>query len=375
MDSIAIIIGCSHVNDLGLLRSLGEANIPFIFIKVGEGDEYSILKCKYLRHNELICIKTINELLPTLLTLSTKEGRKVIVCTNDVAAEYVDQFESQLSQFFITPMRGGTIGKYFNKYEQCIFARENGLIVPKSCIYTTGDDLAIYDMNYPMLIKPLESIKGSKSDIHICRNYEELKKVLLLDSVCKRYIIQEFIEKDYEINTLGVRTEQGITWGGAIKKYRHYPYPTGPGSYAKIFPVQECCVNTDAVSLILDKINYYGLFSVEFVNKDNINYFMEINFRNDGLCYVSTCAGINLPSILINNGINSKQIFRSVYMMNLYLDLKNVFLRKVGAFEWLKQVRNTQAFIDFNQKDYLPFLDYCTHLLKRYILKIFESTK
>lgn len=360
----AIIIGTSHTNDLGLIRSLGEAKIKFYFILVGENDPYYLKESKYLKNNRLIQVKNYTEAYRVLCELKIEEGKKSIICTNDSAAEFIDHFEADLSKHYRTPMKGGSIGIYFNKENQCRLASECGLIVPKSIIIDKESDISHLHIDFPILTKPLKSSEGSKRDIHICYNRKELSDAINREGACESFIVQEYITKEFEINTLGVKTENGIIWGGAIKKYRHYPPITGSATYAHIQSLAELYIDIPSIERFLNKVGYFGLFSVEFIRKDGINYFMEVNMRNDGLGYTATCAGKNLAAYYIEP-LNRNHIhqFKSKYMMNLFLDFKTIFQKQVSITKWIKQLFKTSCFLDYNNKDIKPFFYFFLHKL------------
>ena len=44
----------------------------------------------------------------------------------------------------------------------------------------------------------------------------------------------------------------------------------------------------------MQHVGYHGPFSVELLHKNAKNYFMEVNFRHDGLAYAATASGVNL---------------------------------------------------------------------------------
>ena len=55
--------------------------------------------------------------------------------------------------------------------------------------------------------------------------------------------------------------------------------------------------NFDKIKDFVRAIGYKGLFSVEFMITKDKAYFLEINLRNDGTCYITTQAGVNMPAI------------------------------------------------------------------------------
>ena len=357
MKKTAIILGDSFPNTLGLLRSLGQANIPLFLILVADDDWSRVLKCKYINKDNHIKISDVEESLSVLKKLSMEDIEGSIFCTNDRAAEFIDSHEEELSALFRTPLRGKHIGKYFNKAEQCELAGECGLDVPKSIVYKRSMDINSLSLKYPLLTKPLVSTGGQKEDIHICLSKNDLIGSLQEKSSCEEFIIQEYIDKEFELDCLGVRSEKGVIWGGAVRKIRHWPPNTGAGSYAKIYDMEEYGVKTKEVESFLAKVGYYGLFSVEFIHKDGKNYFMEVNFRNDGLGYVATVAGLNLPAHYMypENPIYIKS-FHPIYMMNTSSEKRYIKKGMLSFFTWLKDYWGTECFIDYDKHDLSPLI-------------------
>ena len=114
----------------------------------------------------------------------------------------------------------------------------------------------------------------------------------------------------------------------------------------------------------LKETGYSGLFSMEFLRgKDGKDYFMEINFRNDGNAICVTAAGVNLPYIwyLANtlSGSFSHENFTkvsTVFVMPEFNDYLFVRRKELSLISWLKDVRRTDRFMEFDKHDLKPFL-------------------
>ena len=276
--------------------------------------------------------------------------------TFDAAAQWVDDREAELSQHFLTPCRGKQLGRLFDKAEQCTLASECGLLVPKNVIYHRGDKFPDAEIGYPLITKPLVSSQGEKGDIHICRSKQELETALQEESHCQSFLIQEFIEKEYEIDAVGVSTDDGVVFGGAIHKYRHWPPLTGAGAYGVFEKINAFNLDLEGIGRFLKHSGYHGPFSVEFVHtNDKKNYFMEVNFRNEGLAYASTCAGANLHALYVCSDYRidwSK--FRRIFMMNYSIDLLYVKQGMLSRWSWLKDCLRTRCFINMCFSDLGP---------------------
>ena len=97
-------------------------------------------------------------------------------------------------------------------------------------------------------MKPANSNTGEKSEIHICYCQKDVNKALSATSTCNQFIIQKFIEKEYEINLIGVSTVNGVYIPGGIRKIRHYPTIYSPCSFGVIQSVEN--LNVDVHSIL-----------------------------------------------------------------------------------------------------------------------------
>lgn len=348
----AIIIGDSTHNTLSVVRSLGKAKLSFTLILVGKTDSCNVKESKYVKRNQLITVDKVEECHAALENI---EGG-TIICTFDAAAEWVDANEPELSKRFITPCRGKHIGKLFNKEEQCHLAEQCGLTVPKSVILNKREKLT--DLNYPILIKPLYSTKGEKGDIHICQNTDELNEALNIGSECTKFIAQEFIEKEYELDCIGISTEDNVILAGAVRKIRHYPDIIGAGAYGIFIPIHETDIDVPGVSKFVRESNYHGPFSVEFLHHGNQNHFMEVNFRNEGLAQVATDAGANLHALYLTGEKRFLKPVKHIYMMNYSIDYLHVKEGRVSKWNWWRDFLRTRCFINFSPSDPMPTIKY-----------------
>lgn len=349
-----IIIGDSTHNTLSVVRGLGAAKIPFTLILKGDEDECHVAGSRYVRRNSLSRISAIDECQVVLDGLESG----TIICTFDEAAEWIDAREPELSKRFVTPCRGKRIGNLFNKDAQCDLARRCGLTVPESIMFRRGDSMESLPVPYPIILKPLYSTRGEKSDIHICRDDADLRNALAATSQCDDFILQEFVDKEYELNCLGVRGENGIVVPGGIVKKRHYPLITGACSFGEYRKKDELDVDFEGLERFLEAAGYHGPFSAEFLHtKDGKNFFMEVNFRNDGLAQTATNAGANLHALYIDPSrkFNPAKV-RSIHMMNFSIDRLHVGEGRLTNFRWWCDFVRTRCFINASFRDPMPLV-------------------
>ncbi len=355
-----IIIGDASHNTLSAVRSFGEAGIGQVLVLVAVDDPLFVHKSKYLRGDSLRRVGSLDECDAVLAELVAAMPGATLMTTFDAAAEWVDAREPQLSRSFRTPCRGRQLGPLFNKAAQCRLALECGLDVPRSVVYERGDPLSSLPVGFPLLTKPLVSSLGEKGDIHICRDMAELEAALAEHSHCRKFLLQQFIEKEYEIDAVGVSTDEGVVMGGAVHKYRHWPPLVGAGAYGVFERMDTFNVDVAKVEAFLVRSGYHGPFSVEFLHtKDGRNYFMEVNFRNEGLAYASTCAGANLHALYVDptRKINWRK-FRRTYMMNYSIDLLYVKEGRLSLWRWVRDLLRTRCFINICFHDLGPVLAY-----------------
>ena len=265
----------------------------------------------------------------------------------------------------------------------CEIAESVGLRVPKHIIYTKGEELP-RNIEYPCITKAISSIVGGKSDTRVCYKEEELRLFVSNDHLCKTIQIEKFIDKEIEFQLFGLSLDGGkeiIIPGHShihrpgIQNEFYFPYIANDKSF------KETLGKTNA---FIKKTQYSGLFSVEFLRgKDGNDYFLEMNFRNDGNAICVTDAGYNLPYIwcLYNSGGNYKEEIKesSFKAVNFCPDIIyfNHFLSgEIGFIEWFRTRIKSNSFTTKYRGDNKPykkglrklFHDLC-HIVKNKIIK------
>lgn len=355
-----LVLGDSFNNTLGLIRSLGETGVRPVLILIGD-DRLFISKSRYI--DKVFQLDNLSSAFILLKELSTELNGAYLICSNDAAAEFIDDNESILSKWYITPIRGEKIGNLFEKENQCELASECGVTIPFSFKQRPSDKLPDIKQ-FPVLIKPNDSNYGSKSDIHICRNSKELTEILATSTGCPEFIIQEYIEKEYEINLIGVASPNEIYIPGGIKKLRHYPTLQSPCSFGVYLPIKDLPVNLEPLITFVKKTGYNGPFSIELLHAKDKNFFMEMNFRHDGLAYAATAAGFNLLDCFINDNPKKKYSVHKTYMMDISTDYCHVKNGDLSKRKWFKDFIRTKCQLNFNLKDPVPTLSYYLNKLK-----------
>lgn len=353
MKKTAILIGDSFNNTLGLIRSLGQAGVKVVLILIGD-DRLHVSRSRYVESS--INVKSLDECEPILDELKRQYGGATIISSNDKAAEWIDEREKFLSEHFLTPMRGGALDDLFDKPKQCRLAQQFGVTVPQSFLYRRGDELPA-NVIFPLLMKPANSNNGSKSDIHICQSIDQMMEAIGQPSECDVFICQEYINKEFEINMIGVATDWGVFIPGGIKKLRHYPTIYSPCSFGQFLSADILKIDVEPIKSMISSIGYRGPFSVEFLRSKGKSYFMEVNFRHDGLAYTATAAGVNLMKYYFSNTSKESRV-KPTYMMDLSTDFCHVKDGRITKLQWLKDFIKTGCQLNFNWRDPMPTICY-----------------
>ena len=262
---------------------------------------------------------------------------------------------------------GGKITELQNKGLMTELAHKIGFCVPQSL--TCNTDMIDIDIPLPWIIKPLWSKNGKKSDIKRIYSYEDWSKYRHEDHL-REVQIQQLIEKEFEYQLIGLSLKGGQEV--VIPGYSNVIRPaettnTGFLRYAKLENDFSDIVNISKKFLLAT--GYSGLFSLEFLRgTDGRDYFMEINFRNDGNAICVTSAGVNLPYIwyLYNTGQDYDAYLKTVKLKTVYVmpeieDLGQLWHKKVSVWKWIRDFVRTDSFMEFSRKDPKPFF----HLLMR----------
>jgi len=101
---------------------------------------------------------------------------------------------------------------------------------------------------------------------------------------------------------------------------------------------------------------------LEFLrDKNGKDYFMEINFRNDGNAICVTAAGMSLPYIWYLDCVGedysqeSNKEINPVYVMPDMAELKLLATRQISLREYISDFKKTSRFMEYDKRDKKPF--------------------
>lgn len=373
-----IIVGVDHHNTLGVIESLGVKGIHSDVIVFSSKKWSYVLKSKYI-HSGYIC-KSEKEVVDCLLLhFKSCHPKKAIIATSDNVANLLDKNYEVLEPYFYIPnaLPPGTLSEKMSKVYMTSLAKKVGLNVPKSWMVEHG--IIPSGVEYPCITKAISSIDGSKDNISICRDKEDLKRFLSNESHCDIIQIQKYIEKKFEFQFLGCSLDHGNHI--IIPGRTHIDRPNGMDntfflSFKKYEDEMEGTVSK--VKQFIKETGYSGPFSVEFLRdkNDGKDYFTEMNFRNDGNAVCVTKAGMNIPYILYlyyTGGGYLDEIknasIHQVYLLPEFYYFKRMVAGEVGFKEWLSNVKRADICTTFFKEDKRPFawfiLQVFDHVLDR----------
>lgn len=361
MERCAIVIGGDHHNTLGVIRSLGRKGVnPYVILtNKSRGD---ILKTQYLKGYKTVnnCDEAIELLLNDFVNY---ENKPVLFACHDKISSCLDINRDRLETYFVIPGTElpGRVTHYMNKQTMAALAKHCGLSIPDGIILNNIS----YEKNkaviqYPCITKPVESRQGSKSDIHVFQLDSQLH-CFLESKIGNDYIVQRFIEKDFEFQFIGCSIDSGKTIiipGVSVILRQPANTNTGFLHYRQLDSSFKETVEKS--KLFIQTIGYSGLFSVEFLrDKEGVDYFMEINFRNDGNAISVTNSGVNLPYIwyLFSCGFDFSEEIKPIheeYVMPEFDELNLYSTGRISFTDLYNDMRKATSFMDYDKDDPKP---------------------
>lgn len=354
-----IIWGMDDFNALGLLRQLGSAGVYLFFMIYGKLGYAS--KSKYCTRFK-VC-GTLDECYDYMMqTFKDEEEKPILISSGDITITYIDQHRDKMLEYFILPgtTKQGDVQKYIDKFTMTSLAEEVGILCPRSRLVQKDSDISGW--TYPCLIKPSHMQEGHYNEFKfkICKSESELKNVMRFVRPESVFILQEFVRKEKELLVYGARMMDGRTeFAGVLVKDRWSSDGSTAHGYVtnEIFP----CVDIEKIADYLERIDYYGPFSVEYGIAGNKAFFFEVNLRNDGtshyfwqgganipMAYVCSCAGVGYSDVqtkVCNDGFFIDEIF----------DYENVLLRRISKAQWKQDKSEATIFKYFDKNDEEPY--------------------
>lgn len=364
MGNRVLVVGGNHQNPLGVIEAFGQKGILSDVIIMGNYKKSFVLKSKYIARS-WIC-HTDEDVISTILSnfTDTKKKAVAIACCDDAAC-LLNEYSEVLERFLYLPgtKPQGSLKRWQDKEYMTETAAKIGMTIPKT--WVVKDKVIPSDMEYPCITKSLTSVKLGKSEFALCQNEKELKDFLENKAYSGAIQIQKFIDKEFEFQFLGCSLNGGgeiiipgdtyIEPGNGFNNLTFLQYKKGK--------VVESPTTLQKCMDFIKQTGYSGLFSVEYMQgTDGKDYFLEMNFRNDGNGAVVTAAGTNLPYIwyLYNTGGDYQAEIEASTVKETYSVPEDSYLSsmlrgELSFKEWRRNMKKVSSYITYFPGDTKPF--------------------
>lgn len=345
----AVVIGGDHHNTLGVIRALGRKSVPIDVYLLHMADiKPYVTSSRYV--NNAFLFDSPDLLGDALVEVGKRDrGKRVILCCHDALAEMLDRRQEELSPFYYLPHSiFSSVTSLQNKSRMASLARECGMFIPEC------------SKEFPLMLKPVNSVYGSKQDIFVCHNKGEYDKYFE-DHTPENTIVQKFIDRSMEYQLIGcVMADGSIVIPGHSEILR--PCKGSNTSFLRYsgFNGFEC--DLESCFKFLEATGFRGLFSMEFLrDKAGKDYFMEINFRNDGNAICVVEAGVNLPYIWYKSCLGEdcrELVSQEVATVYTIPEMEELSLAKSGQIslkESLADFRKADCGMEWDKNDRRPF--------------------
>ena len=355
-----IIFGEGNYHTLGVLHCMATKKVDVYLLLVGSGKrilEGEVVRySKYARYGH--SVQTLNEGLEWILAHKSDFPKgTVIFPTSDWAENLLDCHYNDLITHFVFPNCGkqGEVTRLMEKGLQNTIAMKHGICTLRST-HTNNKSFDLDSIKYPCMVKPLISITGSKEDMKVCNNRTELESALTSAKHTSDFIIQQYIQNEADLLLLGISLPNGEVWTPSLV-VKPEVSAVGEYTYANVTTaVKDFLPELDKVKEFVKSLNYIGPFSVEFGVEKGLNYFFEINLRNDGTSHYPIASGVNIAYVYYRACKGELTADDMYYeqgefpMIDEVLDIRRVLYRQISPIQWWRFLRTAKAY-----QHYVPF--------------------
>lgn len=370
-----VIWGDDHHNALGLLRMLGGHGFEILFLVHRVRHEIATAS-RYCE--KYVIVSSIDEGLEYLYRhYSDKNNKAVLLFTADKFSEAANENLEKLKDFFFVagPSKESSLEQIDDKFYMGELAKKCGINVPDTVLLPPFEESIV--KSYPVVIKPC-SPKNKEFKVKIVKNRTELSKLYSNLIPTKRYVLQQFIQKEADGLVYGCRTQDGKTYLSGICVRNRWS-DDGCGSFGYITGDIPETINTRGISEFLELIDFRGLFSVEFALTENNSYFYEFNLRNDGTAVLFYQSGSNMALTYVNScfGIKNEASTKSQgkkYLINEFWDEFNVKDGIITKQQWKEDFDKSTIFFYYDPDDMVPYEVQKSLTLKRKLRRIIAKS-
>lgn len=378
-----IIFGSGNYNSLGVLHAMAHAGHEAFILCIGNSKDRkqgNIIGYSRFAKN-IIEVESADEGIEWLLENKSAFPKDTIIYpTGDNEEKSLDNNYAKLKNHFIFPQckNQGDVTNLMDKNIQIDLAEKHGLRILKSQ-FSNSAEFSFGKVEYPCMVKPINSTSGTKGDMKVCKNEEELKCALKGGTLTRDFIVQKYIENESDLLFLGIALPNGNVIIPALVR-KPGVSPTGEYTHAIITTdIDKYLPEKEQVVSFVKNLNYTGPFSIEFGLEKEKNYFFEINLRNDGTSHYPLRLGVNIPLIYYNSIKNKSQAFRrdnaEYEMIDEVADLRRVLGKEINLIEWIKRINKAGSYKFYNKNDKRLLFPILSMFINRSSIKLFKFFK
>ena len=369
MQNKVVIFGFDNMNSVGLIHSFNKSDFYVIGLLWGKKTGL-VGASKYV--SEILTAPSPANCIQRLLSKYPNTSELIVIIPScDEAAVVLEDSKPLIPHHFHFQCTRGkyTIRDLQYKSLQVELARQAGFHVPLS--WQLGPNGEIPEsITYPCIIKPLASYTGSKNDLQVCYNLEDLENNLK-NVIAPQIILQQYIEKDNDYIVIGCGLKDGTVYlPYCNKKLSIFPEKVGLASVVKVISPPTDIVK--ATESLIKAISYNGVFSVEFMycQATGKYYFIECNLRNDGCNDFILKSGCNVPKVYyydLVDTLNKEELNttckhkRFVWEMHHYQAFMN---NDISFVQWIRDIIQCDGFLSYLPNDKWPFFKQFVDMLK-----------
>jgi len=320
--NIEPVIFGGFVNGYSLARTFYETyNIKSTICDVKRNVAYYSKFCKYIivENPNKDIDKFINEIKNIGKKIKNESKTPLLLVTNDIWLIPLAKYKNELDDIFIYTFPGwDIIDKYVNKNKLYELSNSLGVPYPKNLNIYSKNNIDIEQLDFPILIKPIDVNEYSYFFPDKKRNY-------IFETKDNTYIHLEFI---YSKNYTGGLIVQEYIPGGVENLYTCTSFSDSSGKVKAVstgcklsqFPVEAGTItaglvkyNKEIIELtktLLESNNFFGIANTEFKYDKRNNTFklIEVNARPGMWNYSVFLSGINLINLLVDDLIFKKTL-------------------------------------------------------------------
>jgi len=302
----AVVVGAAGPCGLGVVRSLGKANIPIFLVDPNPAEP--AMRTRFAQ-KRIISALSGRTLIDDLLALRTAIGRpSVLFLTNDEAAMTVSEFRRELEGHYRFSLPShDCLTSLLQKHRFQQLAEAYGFPVPRSAnIRSPSDFDKLANLRFPCIVKP--TAKSAEYLRQFARAYkvhsrEEAEAACSnVLPVAPDLVVQEWIEGDED--DIYFCLQYGAADGHAVcsftgRKLTIWPRDVGETASCTAAPEAHAIVGP-LTEAFFRKLGFNGIGGIEYKKDVRTGAFLMIEptvGRVDRQEEVATLHGVNIPLV------------------------------------------------------------------------------